>query len=174
MQDSREGAQSSAFALPVSQHNICVFQSMAKLQPSNSVEFKVSQSICGQVCTKFTEFGRSRGGKQCSCSLDFSVLPCSLLRMGMDLAVNPAKSAPLGLVRTKRAVTSATRLHFFPTVVSQEERPVPGLPSRTYLLFCFKQVVSICRLLCESPFLSGKKFQYSATDVRMQCFCTKF
>lgn len=60
-----------------------------------------------------------------------SVLPRSLLRMGMDLAANPAKSAPLGLARTKCAVTSAARSQLFPMVVCQEERPVPGLPSRT-------------------------------------------
>lgn len=60
-----------------------------------------------------------------------SVLPRSLLGMGMDLAANPAKSAPLGPARTKRAVTSAARSQLFPAVVCQEERPVPGLPSRT-------------------------------------------
>lgn len=34
-QDSHEGAWSSGFALLVSQHSICVFQSTAKLQPSS-------------------------------------------------------------------------------------------------------------------------------------------
>lgn len=35
-QDSHEGAWNSGFALVVSQHSICVFQSMAKLQPLRS------------------------------------------------------------------------------------------------------------------------------------------
>lgn len=60
-----------------------------------------------------------------------SVLRFPLLRMGTELGANPAKSAPLGLARTKRAVTSAARSQLFPMVVCQEERPVPGLPSRT-------------------------------------------
>lgn len=93
---------------PVSQHNICVFQSTAKLQPSNSLEFKVSQSICGQVCAKFTEFGRSRGRSQFSCSLRLSVLPCLLLRMGMDSCSTPCK------VHSFRTSVDQTKSHLQP------------------------------------------------------------
>lgn len=64
--------------------------------------------------------------------LQRALLSTSVLHaQGGDGLASPAKSAPLGLVRTKCAGTSAARLQFFPTVLCQEERPVSGLPSRT-------------------------------------------
>lgn len=48
----------SVFSLPVSQCTICVLQIVAKLQPSNSLELKVSLV----KYSEFTEFGKSRGG----------------------------------------------------------------------------------------------------------------
>lgn len=56
-QDSHKGVWSSGFGLLVSQHSILFFrvQLNCSLQ---ALEFRLSQHICGQVCTEFTEFGK--------------------------------------------------------------------------------------------------------------------
>lgn len=66
--------------------------------------------------------------------------------MGMDLAANPAKSNPFRLARTKCAVTPAASLQFFPTVMCQEERPVPGLPLECIYYFVLNKwcVSAVC------------------------------
>lgn len=55
------------------------------------LEFKLSQRICGQVCTEFTEFGKHGGGSQFSYRLLFSVTSLLLAENGDGPCSQPCK-----------------------------------------------------------------------------------
>lgn len=100
------------------------------------LEFKLSQHICGQVCTEFTEFGKHRGGSQFSYRLLFSVTSLLLAENEDGPCSQPCKVWSSGTSEDQLCshictVFSYSHIYkFFPTVMCQGERPVPGLPSR--------------------------------------------